>query len=65
MNTKTIEIVHVRTEDGSRIEKVEHDWDRQCSWVNHDGSHCQMVKSNGYAPSPSISSSGLSICSNH
>ena len=28
MNTKTIEIVHVRTEDGSRIEKVEHDWDR-------------------------------------
>ena len=47
MNTKTIEIVHVRTEDGSRIEKVEHDWDRQCSWVNHDGSHCQMVKSNG------------------
>ena len=37
----------METKYGSRIEKVEHDWDKQCAWVCQDGSHCRQAKSAG------------------
>ena len=41
---KSIETKVSKTGTGDRIETAEHDWNKQCSWVNHDGSHCDLVK---------------------
>jgi len=44
---KNMETRCVRTPQGSRVERVEHDWGKQCSWVNEGGSHCQAKKVSG------------------